>query len=48
MSLASKMQERKKAAALREVTKKQLYKNEREYRAAKAIDSWSKIAKINY
>lgn len=46
MSLASKMQERKKAAALREVTKKQLYKNEREYRAAKAIDSWSKIAKI--
>lgn len=46
MSLASKMDERKKAAALREATKKQLYKNEREYRAAKAIDSWSKIAKI--
>ena len=46
MSLAQRMNERKDAAALRENTKKQLYKNEREYRAAKAIDSWSKIAKI--
>jgi hypothetical protein len=40
------MAAQKDNAALRENTRQKLYKNEREYRAAKYIDAWSRIPKI--
>ena len=46
MSLSNRMNERKANAALRENVKKQLFKTERDARAAKAIDAWSKVAVI--
>lgn len=45
-TVTDKMTERKNAAANRDAVRKQLYLNEREYRASKAIDAWSKIARI--
>ena len=46
MSLQTRMAAQKDNAALRENTRQKLYKNEREYRAAKYIDAWSRIPKI--
>lgn len=45
-AITNRMAERKNAAATRDSVKKQLYLNERDYRASKAIDAWSKVAKI--
>lgn len=46
MSLSNRMNERKANASIRENVKKQLFKTERDARAAKAIDAWSKVAVI--
>lgn len=46
MSLQNRMAEQKAAATLRENTRKQLAKTEKDFRAAKYVESWSRIPKI--
>ena len=43
MSLQTRMEAKKQDATIRESVRKQLYKNEKSFRAAQAIDAWSKI-----
>ena len=43
MSLQSRMESKKQDASLRESVRKQLYKNEKSFRAGQAIEAWSKI-----
>lgn len=47
MALSTAMAAKKENAALREATRKQLARTEREFRAAKFVESWSRIPKIN-
>lgn len=46
MSMETKIAAQKESAALREATRKQLAKTEREFRGAKFVESWSRIPKI--
>lgn len=46
MSLQNKMAEKKANAAIRESVKNNLYKNERDFRAAQYLDAWKKVPKI--
>ena len=47
MSLNTRMQEQKNSAEVRESARKQLVKTERDYRATKYVESWSRVPKIN-
>lgn len=47
MSLNTNIAAQKDKAALREATRKQLARTEREFRGAKFVESWSRIPKIN-
>ena len=46
MSMETKIAAQKESAALREATRKQLAKTEREFRGAIFVESWSRIPKI--
>lgn len=46
MSLNTRMQEQKNSAEVRESARKQLVKTERDYRATKYVESWSRVPKI--
>ena len=46
MSLNTRMQEQKNSAEARESARKQLVKTERDYRATKYVESWSRVPKI--
>lgn len=47
MALTKTMAAQKESAAIREATRKQLARTEREFRGAKYVESWSRIPKIN-
>lgn len=46
MSLETRMQEQKNTETARESARKQLVKTERDYRAKKYVESWSRVPKI--
>lgn len=46
MGLTNAMAAQKNSAAIREATRKQLARTEREFRGAKYVESWSRIPKI--